>query len=102
MPPRVNSRQVFVSSSLARREISYAHLCTRYSRSGYICLSPVSLSHRPSRWGQEASKSMASTMADLAWRPDCRELRKACLNKDELGEVGQGNCRRYRRLCGRD
>ena len=35
-------------------------------------------------------------------RPDCRELRKACLNKEELGEQGQGNCQRYRRLCGRD
>jgi hypothetical protein len=29
----------------------------------------------------------------------CRELRKACLNKEELGERGQGNCARYRRLC---
>jgi hypothetical protein len=29
----------------------------------------------------------------------CRELRKACLNKEELGEAGQGNCERYRRLC---
>jgi hypothetical protein len=37
-----------------------------------------------------------------AWRPDCRELRKACLYKEELGEQGQGNCQRYRRLCGRD
>jgi hypothetical protein len=31
--------------------------------------------------------------------PDCRELRAACLNKDRLGEQGEGNCRRYRRLC---
>lgn len=30
---------------------------------------------------------------------DCRELRRACLNKEELGEVGRGNCRRYRELC---
>lgn len=29
----------------------------------------------------------------------CRELRRACLDKEELGEVGQGNCERYRRLC---
>jgi hypothetical protein len=29
----------------------------------------------------------------------CRELRKACLMKDELGEQGQGNCRRYRDTC---
>jgi len=31
---------------------------------------------------------------------DCRELRQACLHKEELGEEGQGNCRRYREVCG--
>jgi hypothetical protein len=30
---------------------------------------------------------------------DCRELRAACMHKEELGEVGMGNCRRYRELC---
>jgi hypothetical protein len=29
----------------------------------------------------------------------CGELRAACLNKDELGEQGEGNCRRYRATC---
>lgn len=29
----------------------------------------------------------------------CAELRRACLFKDELGETGQGNCRRYREVC---
>ena len=29
----------------------------------------------------------------------CRELRQACLHRDELGEEGMGNCRRYRELC---
>jgi hypothetical protein len=31
----------------------------------------------------------------------CRELRLACLHKEELGEQGQGNCERYRSICGR-
>jgi hypothetical protein len=31
---------------------------------------------------------------------DCRELRAACMHKEDLGEQGQGNCRRYRELCG--
>ena len=35
-------------------------------------------------------------------RSNCREMRKACLNKEELGERGQGNCQQYRRMCGRD
>ena len=30
----------------------------------------------------------------------CRRLRRACENKDIRGEVGEGNCRRYRRECG--
>jgi hypothetical protein len=30
---------------------------------------------------------------------ECRELRQACIHKEELGEEGQGNCRRYREVC---
>ena len=30
----------------------------------------------------------------------CEELRRACLYKRELGEAGQGNCRRYQAECG--
>jgi hypothetical protein len=29
----------------------------------------------------------------------CWELRQACLHKEELGEQGMGNCRRYRAMC---
>ena len=29
----------------------------------------------------------------------CRRLRRACENKDVRGEMGEGNCRRYRREC---
>ena len=35
-----------------------------------------------------------------AYGGQCRELRQACLHKEELGEQGQGNCERYRRMCG--
>ena len=30
---------------------------------------------------------------------DCEELRRACLHKEELGEEGEDNCRRYRETC---
>jgi hypothetical protein len=30
---------------------------------------------------------------------ECEELRRACLHKEELGEEGEGNCRRYRESC---
>jgi hypothetical protein len=33
------------------------------------------------------------------YAPDCRELRAACMHKEERGEQGRGNCRRYRELC---
>ena len=29
----------------------------------------------------------------------CEELRRACENKDRLGERGEGNCRTYRETC---
>jgi hypothetical protein len=32
-------------------------------------------------------------------RHDCEDLKKACLHKGELGEEGEGNCRRYRETC---
>jgi hypothetical protein len=32
----------------------------------------------------------------------CRELNLACRKKEELGERGQGNCRKYREECGHD
>jgi hypothetical protein len=32
-------------------------------------------------------------------RQDCEELRRACEHKNELGELGEGNCRRYRQTC---
>ncbi|ACB97370.1 conserved hypothetical protein (plasmid) [Beijerinckia indica subsp. indica ATCC 9039] len=34
-----------------------------------------------------------------AWHPNCGELRRACLYKEELGEEGRGNCERYRHFC---
>ena len=30
---------------------------------------------------------------------ECEQLRRACENKDALGEQGEGNCRRYRETC---
>jgi hypothetical protein len=34
-------------------------------------------------------------------RGHCEELRRACEMKGELGERGEGNCRRYRETCQR-
>jgi hypothetical protein len=36
---------------------------------------------------------------DRARQGDCEELRLACLHKEELGEEGEGNCRRYHETC---
>ena len=45
---------------------------------------------------------LPASMVDLAqWGGDyCARLRRACIYKEERGEWGYGNCRRYREECG--
>ena len=38
---------------------------------------------------------------ERASQRECEELRLACLPKEELGEEGEDNCRRYRETCRR-
>jgi hypothetical protein len=38
---------------------------------------------------------------EYSYRRYCARLRRACMFKEERGEIGEGNCRRYRRECGR-
>lgn len=47
---------------------------------------------------QEGVRSDAGLVLKVQGR--CESLRRACENKRELGEVGEGNCRRYREECG--
>jgi hypothetical protein len=42
---------------------------------------------------------LAIGLPNAAFSQDCRELRRACEMRDQLGERGQGNCRRYREAC---
>ena len=43
-----------------------------------------------------------SRIAIQYWRGDyCERLRRACAYKEQRGEVGEGNCHRYRAECGR-
>jgi hypothetical protein len=37
--------------------------------------------------------------AKAAGGDDCEELKLACEHKDQLGEQGEGNCRKYRETC---
>jgi hypothetical protein len=37
--------------------------------------------------------------SDAASAQSCRELQRACEMKEQLGERGQGNCRRFREQC---
>ena len=39
-------------------------------------------------------------VATLVQSDRCAYLRYKCTHKDQLDEVGEGNCRRYRRECG--
>ena len=49
--------------------------------------------YRERRWDRD----------DYWWRHRryCERLRRACAYKEERGEVGEGNCRRYRNECRR-
>jgi hypothetical protein len=42
----------------------------------------------------------AATLQQVQYGGYCARLRWACKYKYELGEAGQGNCRRYREECG--
>jgi hypothetical protein len=42
-----------------------------------------------------------NTVEQVQWGGrNCERLRRACIYKYERGEVGEGNCRRYREECG--
>jgi hypothetical protein len=54
------------------------------SEAGVVQVNQRGYSRDSGRWGYGA---------------DCRELRRSCLYKEELGETGRGNCARYREMC---
>lgn len=47
---------------------------------------------------QESVQNDAGLVLKVQGR--CESLRRACEDKRKLGEVGEGNCRRYREECG--
>ena len=47
-----------------------------------------------------APQLQASIVEQTQGNGYCRRLRRACEFKHERGEVGEGNCSRYRRECG--
>ena len=65
---------------------------------GIVCTLPA-MAAQYGIAGQEAlSSSVINAQYDDRY---CRRLRRACEFKDERGERGEGNCRRYRRECRR-
>jgi hypothetical protein len=56
----------------------------------------------PSSNGFGTIETVGTSAALAQWdERRCRRLRRACEFKDERGERGEGNCRRYRRECSR-
>ena len=47
-----------------------------------------------------AAAMLTASIPARAADGNCEELRLACQHKGELGERGEGNCRRYREECG--
>lgn len=49
----------------------------------------------------DAATRQSSVEQVQYWRGNyCERLRRACVYRDERGERGEGNCRRYRDECG--
>jgi hypothetical protein len=46
------------------------------------------------------SAGLEQLVESVQWGGRCERLRRACVYKEERGEEGEGNCRRYRRECG--
>jgi hypothetical protein len=54
------------------------------------------------QYGITAPQTLLSSVTTVQYDDRyCRRLRRACEFKHERGEAGEGNCRRYRRECGR-
>jgi hypothetical protein len=51
--------------------------------------------------GLAFSQSIEIGPGGVRVRGECEQLRRACENRDVLGEQGEGNCRRYRETCQR-
>ena len=54
------------------------------------------------QYGIAAPQTLLSSVIEVQYDDRyCRRLRRACEFKEERGEQGEGNCRLYRRECGR-
>jgi hypothetical protein len=53
-------------------------------------------------FGVGGVERLGNGIEQVQWnRSRCDRLRSACRNRDERGERGEGNCRRYREQCKR-
>jgi len=66
---------------------------------GLVGLSTASATPAPNIRGLTSNQSIVEQVQSGRY---CAKLRGACEYKDARGEQGEGNCRRYRRECGRN
>jgi len=67
--------------------------------SGIVLLNIPAASALPLGNGLDAVTRPEATVQQVQERGHCDVLRRACLNKDKLGERGEGNCQQYRAQC---
>ena len=58
-----------------------------------------SYQHHDPRYQERAARYARNCQHKPQMGQMCRELRAACMHKNELGEQGAGNCRQYRERC---
>ena len=49
----------------------------------------------------KADLGIGTSLTQVQYAGYCEKLRRSCVYKVERGEIGQGNCHRYRVECGR-
>lgn len=66
---------------------------------GFAGISAASAAPVQPNTGATAAVAESGVRRVNYWR-HCERLRRACIYKEERGESGEGNCRRYREECG--
>jgi hypothetical protein len=84
--------------TMARGNV-FSYVACAVVASGVALSLSTPLSAAPIGGGASGAASSGGSIAEPVQTGYCDELRRACLNKDALGERGMGNCAKYRAEC---
>src|SRR5262245_7530466 len=89
-------RATFMRATFMRATFMRATACAMWVVIGFGAMAVSAASAAPILAGAERLAEPAQYWGSSR----CERLRRACVYKEYRGEVGEGNCRRYRAECG--